>query len=108
MSKSQRGRSVDSVSRAPSLLAPSLIEQLESRTLLSASLVSGVLKITGTTGDDTITVGLNGAKTKITVQQSGAATKSFTRSAVKSVSILAGNGADNVTINPGIKQVVTI
>ena len=76
--------------------------------MLSTSLSnSGVLKVIGTAGGDTITITLNAAKTKITVND-GTATKSFARTAVKTISVLSGDGADTITVGSGIKQQITI
>jgi Ca2+-binding RTX toxin-like protein len=50
------GRLTRADARAPS--APSTVERLESRTLLSVSLEHGVLTITGTDGNDQILVGV--------------------------------------------------
>jgi Ca2+-binding RTX toxin-like protein len=100
MRDSQRGVVVDA--------ARPVIEKLEDRRMLSASLSnSGLLKVVGTAGDDTITINLNTAKTKITVND-GTATKSFTRTAVKTISVLSGDGADTITVGSGIKQQITI
>lgn len=82
-----------------------VVETLEDRRMLSASLVHGALKVVGTAGDDTITISAD--TTRITVND-GAATKRFTKTQVKTISILGGGGADTITINSGIKAQITI
>ncbi|HEV8606374.1 MAG TPA: calcium-binding protein [Tepidisphaeraceae bacterium] len=100
MRQSQRGIRADAISP--------VIETLEDRRMLSASLVHGILKITGTTAADAITVGLDPAnKAKILVKM-GAKNSRFTKTAVKTISILSGDGADTITISSGIKQQITI
>ncbi|HEV8379879.1 MAG TPA: calcium-binding protein [Tepidisphaeraceae bacterium] len=86
-----------------------VVEPLESRRMLSASLASsGLLKITGTTGNDTITVGIDPANSAKILVNDGVGNSRFSKTAVKSISIIAGDGADNITINTGIKQQITI
>src|SRR5262245_9127985 len=82
-----------------------VIETLEDRRMLSASLVGGILKVTGGAGDDTINLSTD--TTRITVGINGV-NKRFTRAQVKTISIVSGDGADTITINSGIKQQITI
>ena len=57
------GRRADGAART----RPSVVEHLEGRVLLSASLRGGTLSVAGTRGDDEITVALNGASVDVTV-----------------------------------------
>jgi hypothetical protein len=82
-----------------------IVESLEDRRMLSASLVHGILKVTGGAGDDAITLS---ADTKRITVKIGASSKRFTKTAVKTISIVSGGGDDTVTINSGIKQQITI
>jgi len=79
-----------------------MLEDLESRRLLSASLARGILTVTGTGSADTISLALKGT-TKLIVRQSGAATQSFTLARVKHIVINAGAGNDTVAINSRVK-----
>lgn len=82
-----------------------VVETLEDRRLLSVSLLHGALKVTGGAGDDTII--LSADTKRITVGINGV-NKRFTKTQVKTISILSGDGADTITINSGIKQQITI
>ena len=97
MRETQRGVCADAISP--------LVEALESRQLLSASVFHAILKIGGTAGDDTIT--LSADRTRIIVND-GVKTSRFAKSIVKSISIVTGDGADNITVHSGIKQQITI
>jgi Ca2+-binding RTX toxin-like protein len=77
-----------------------MIELLESRTLLSATLDAGVLTIEGTSGNDTIQVSVLG--TSYLVQVSGQASQTFTIAAVKSLVVDAGKGNDVVMLSSAI------
>ncbi len=100
MRESHRGVCVDAVGP--------VIEALENRQMLSASLVRGVLKIGGTTGDNVITVGIDSANKARIIVNDGVKTSRFTRTLVKTISIVTGDGADKITVNSGIKQQITI
>src|SRR4051794_34389096 len=83
-----------------------VIEALEDRRMLSASLTRGVLKINGTASADAITVTVD-SSTKLRVND-GTTSKRFTRSQVKTIVISSGDGADTINIGNGIKQQITI
>ena len=83
------------------------IQNLESRRLLSATLASGVLTITGTAKKDEISVSLSSDGTTYTVKEKTAknrfkkaktTTTTFTASEVTSLVIDAGAGNDSVTL----------
>src|SRR5205823_8915763 len=97
MRESHRGICVDAVGP--------VVEALENRQMLSASLLRGVLKIGGTAGDDVINV--SASRTQIIVND-GVKTSKFTKTLVKTISILTGDGADHITVNSGIKAQITI
>src|SRR5436309_1167907 len=97
MRESHRGVCVDAVGP--------VVEALENRQMLSASLLRGVLKIGGTAGDDVITV--SASRTQIIVND-GVKTSRFAKTGVKTISIVTGDGADSITIGSGIKQQITI
>jgi len=100
MRDSHRGVSTDAISP--------VVEALESRQLLSASLLRGVLRVNGTAGDDVITVGLDPANVARILVNDGVTNTRFTKTAVTSVLIITGDGADKVTIGSGLKQQIAI
>jgi Ca2+-binding RTX toxin-like protein len=100
MRQTSRGIRADAISP--------VIETLEDRRMLSASLVHGNLKISGTTAADTITVGIDPANKAKIIVNDGVKTTRFIKTAVKTIAILSGDGADNITVNTGIKQQITI
>jgi Ca2+-binding RTX toxin-like protein len=75
------------------------MEALEGRQLLSASLAKGVLKVSGSSGDDVIRIAKS--STSIQVSINGAA-QTFKASTVNKLRILAGAGNDSVAIGPSI------
>jgi len=79
--------------------ALAVIEELDRRRLLSASLSSGTLTVTGTAADDTITLSRSGGDLVVKVRSQQ---NSFTNSQVQHINIAAGNGNDKVTIGSGI------
>src|SRR5437899_1153688 len=100
MRESQRGVCVDAIGP--------VVEALESRQMLSASLLRGVLRIGGTAGDDVITVGVDPANKAKIIVNDGVKTSRFAKTLVKTISIVTGDGADKITVNSGIKQQITI
>ncbi|HEV8291824.1 MAG TPA: calcium-binding protein [Tepidisphaeraceae bacterium] len=76
--------------------------------MLSASLLRGVLRVNGTSGPDTITVGIDSANPARIRVNDGVKNFRFTKTAVTSMLIVTGDGADNITIGSGIKQQITI
>ena len=76
------------------------LESLESRRMLSASLKAGVLRISGTGGDDRIKLGL--AAGRIVVTTNGVNNGQFLGPAVRKISINAGNGDDYVSMSARI------
>ena len=86
---------------ALSLLSSStrpVLEGLEGRRLLAASLDGGVLTVAGTAEADSITVGLNSAGTNYSVNINGDS-QSFSVSAVEKLVINAGAGNDKIQFN---------
>src|SRR5438477_7097056 len=100
MRESHRGVCVDAVGP--------VVEALENRQMLSASLLRGALKIGGTAGDDVITVGINPSNKAQIIVNDGVKTSKFSKSLVKSISIVTGDGADKITVGSGIKAQITI
>jgi hypothetical protein len=75
-----------------------MVEELESRTLLAASLSGGVLTVNGTAAADQILVRFaphDGAHIQVVINNS---TRSFTKTAVKQVVVNGGNGNDMINI----------
>ncbi|MGA2498982.1 MAG: calcium-binding protein [Tepidisphaeraceae bacterium] len=70
-----------------------LIEPLEVRCLLSASLANGWLTVQGTSGNDTIIVGLDGSNLTVNV---GGSVSSFPLAQVQMAIIYGGDGNDNI------------
>ncbi|HEX8914414.1 MAG TPA: hypothetical protein VF796_18850 [Humisphaera sp.] len=82
-----------------------LIENLEERRHLSASLLNGTLTVGGTTGNDTITI--TSASGKLTAKVN-AETRSFTLTAVKKIVVNAGKGNDTVNIAASVTKPAVI
>jgi Ca2+-binding RTX toxin-like protein len=86
-----------------------LIEQLESRTLMSAapalpsaSLTGKVLTISGTSGSDMITVGLGADLKNVVVQmcnENGSSTRTFSKASFSTAVIEGGAGDDMLIVN---------
>jgi hypothetical protein len=79
--------------------APTAIESLESRRMLSAAVEHGVLVIEGTRRADVISVALDGART-LNVTVNGRQS-SFDRRSIGRICIVAGCGDDQVSLNNG-------
>jgi len=77
------------------------IEVLENRTLLSASVGKGVLRIAGGAGDDVIRIEKSGTSIQATIN---GVTQTFKGSAVKKIRVLAGAGNDSVLVGPAISS----
>jgi Ca2+-binding RTX toxin-like protein len=75
------------------------IEAMENRTLLSASVAKGVLRIAGGAGDDVIRIEKSGTSIQATIN---GLTQTFKGSAVKKIRVLAGAGNDSVLVGPAI------
>jgi Ca2+-binding RTX toxin-like protein len=78
-----------------------MLEVLEDRRLLSASLVKGTLTITGTPSADTISIAPK--STKLVVRQSGVSPKSFTLAKVKHIKVNGGAGNDTISVNSRVR-----
>ena len=80
--------------------AAAMIEPLEPRKLLSASLAENVLTVVGTHKNDVITVTINARTTnQISVSVNGAVQR-FLLSDVQEIDIIAGRGNDFVYVDP--------
>jgi Ca2+-binding RTX toxin-like protein len=78
------------------------LEQLDSRSLMSASLVNGVLTIGGTAGSESITVWKPDANTvQVNISSTGEA-KRFAAADVNSIDLRAGGGNDLITVGLGL------
>jgi len=82
-----------------------LIESLEDRRLLSASLLNGVVTVTGTAGNDTISISKNDVSliTKVNSE-----TKLFKLTAINKAVINALGGNDTISVASSVYKVVTI
>lgn len=77
------------------------IQALESRQLLSASVslaASGVLTVNGTSGNDVIRITLDATNPRQLDVITNGTTKSFTASSIKSITVNAGAGNDDVEV----------
>lgn len=81
-----------------------MLEQLESRRLLSVTLDNGVLTVTGTEDHDQLAVGRS--TTMIVVNDNGAH-HSFNPADVNSIVINGLGGADRIGIGPGVNKPIT-
>src|SRR4051794_300476 len=76
-----------------------LCENLEARQLLSVSLVSGILTVKGTTGEDSVVVSLvNGDATKVDIAVNGVH-NNFDFSSVVKVVVYGGDGNDLIKVD---------
>src|SRR4051794_24712766 len=82
-----------------------LSEPLERRVLLSASLKSGVLKVNGSNGSDTISISLRNHKYTVTINSVAA---TFNPKSVRSLTVRGNNGNDRITVSGPIKATTTI
>jgi Ca2+-binding RTX toxin-like protein len=83
-----------------------MFEQLEARRLFTAALNAGLLSVTGTAGNDTILIGLN-ASGQVRVNDNSVISL-FNAADVTSISVDAGNGNDNVTMQNLISKPAVI
>ena len=85
------------------------VESLSPRTLLDATLVGGILMVTGTAGNDRIFVGghVNGriSATIRNLDSSSSQTEAFDVASVQGVSINGGDGFDIITMGPHLPAV---
>jgi hypothetical protein len=80
-----------------------MIENLEIRRMLSASLDShGALIVGGTTGNDVITVSLDNRKGILNLSLDGKISH-FKLSKVKKINVNAGSGNDKITVAPNVR-----
>src|SRR4051812_43149644 len=87
------------------------VETLEDRRLLSASLASGLLTVTGTRKSDNIVLAVNADKTKLVVTTNGTAEEFAIADITAGVKVLGGNGKDHLTVssdNGGLDLNVTL
>src|SRR5262245_16705519 len=78
---------------------PTAFEVLEQRRLLAASVVNGVLTVTGNTGPDLITVSLSGSSFSV---RHNSNTQTFPTAGVGSIVVNALDGDDVIQINSGV------
>ncbi|MGA2233021.1 MAG: putative Ig domain-containing protein, partial [Tepidisphaeraceae bacterium] len=76
--------------------------------VVSAGVVDGELKVTGTSGPDVISVTLNGAGTKLKVVGNGASAGSFKLSGLTGIHANGGPGADSITIGSTVTLPATL
>jgi hypothetical protein len=85
-------------SRTPQAASPALIEVLERRNLLSATIEGHVILVVGTNGDDEISVNLNPSdSSKVDVTENGV-TSTFDKAGRERVRIFASYGDDVIEI----------
>jgi Ca2+-binding RTX toxin-like protein len=85
-------------------VAPPAIEVLEGRRMLSASLVKGILRVTGTAGDDVIRISRSGKSIEVDVN---GVSQNFKASAVRGIRIRAGKGDDSVVVGPALASTIS-
>lgn len=84
------------------------LEQLDGRSLMSASLVNGVLSVGGTAGSESITIWRPTADSiQVNINSTGEARR-FNAAAVNSIDLRAGGGHDFITIGQGLTKSSTI
>src|SRR5438309_4879801 len=72
-------------------------QQLENRRLLAVTLVDGLLRIVGTSGDDQIAVGLDDTSDHIQVNINGSVSN-FQLTDVRRITVLGRAGDDNLSV----------
>src|SRR4051794_432519 len=77
-----------------------LTEPLEPRVLLAANLSNGILKVSGSSGSDTISIALRNHAYKVNFNGS---TTNFAASSVRTLTIRGNAGNDNITLSGKIK-----
>jgi Ca2+-binding RTX toxin-like protein len=83
-----------------------MLENLELRTLLSSSLSNGLLTVTGTSGNDTISLTVSGSNIKVT--QNGLPAAQFSSGAVQKILVNASGGKDSVIVSGSITKPATL
>src|SRR4051794_8324081 len=78
-------------------MTTTLFEQLESRQMMSATLVNGIVQVMGTGGNDVISIDQTTQSLRVTIN---GVTQSFPRSGVSGISVDAMGGADLVRLTP--------
>ena len=81
------------------------IEQLENRFVLTHVLIGGVLTVTGTNGNDTITLNLSGSQLKLS---DDGHISMIPLASITSIQIDAGNGNDKIISDDAIKVPTTL
>src|SRR6266568_5269215 len=81
------------------------IDALESRFLLSASLTSGTLRVSGTSGSDTISVSLHNHAYNVNFN---GVKSTFVASSVRSLVVRGNAGNDKITLSGPLKANTTI
>ena len=81
------------------------VENLEARRFLSFTLVGGALTVTGTGGDDIISLKLVGNQIRLSTD---GVVKKFAEASVTSIQISGGNGKDTVSIQGAITVPATL
>src|SRR5690242_10299091 len=82
-----------------------VLEQLESRRLLSVALINGQLQIKGTTGDDTISVDSNDFPSRIRVIVNGLVRR-FDTADVSSIFISGLKGDDQIRVFENVNTAI--
>src|SRR5688572_20638521 len=82
----------------------SLLERLEERRLLAASISDGDLIVTGTNNNDTITVSMNKSGSRYTVDINGDA-QNFNSGAVNLIRIDGRDGNDKIRFNEKARRI---
>jgi len=83
-----------------------MFETLEWRRLLSSTLANGLLTVTGTSANDTISLSVSGSSIK--VSQTGSADKTFSNASVQKILVNALGGSDKVTLGSTITKPTTL
>jgi Ca2+-binding RTX toxin-like protein len=80
-------------------ISAAMIEALESRRMLSASLAKGVLRVSGDSADNVIRIQKSGTSIQAVID---GVTQTFKAGAVKRIRAMAGAGEDSVLVGPAI------
>src|SRR5437764_3287887 len=79
-------------------MKPKTFEPLESRQMMSAALVNGIVQVPGTSGNDVISIDQTTQSLRVTIN---GVTQSFPRSGLSGISVDAMGGADLVKLTVG-------
>jgi predicted outer membrane repeat protein len=95
-------------SAAPAIASEPLVGGPADATVATASVAAGELKITGTSGDDTISVTINAGGTKLKVVADSVNIGTFSTAGLSAIRINGKGGDDSISVAPAISLPATL